>query len=365
MRPQSGMNWGNLLSPAKVLQALRIEGRAVWALRHGLPDVILQFLGGLGDELLLTCVAHELHARNPDLSVWQISAAAELLRGNPDYSLVLDRGYWELRHSNVLGLWRRQLSYSEMLIPGRYEVPPREHILACLCRGAGLSGRVQLRPWISLSDDEVRHGRHAPRQVALQCVGQKTHETWMANKVWYTDRSQEVVDGLARKYPDIRVVQLGTRMDPALRGVLDLRGATSLRQTAAVLCNSECFIGTSGFLAHLARAVDCRSVVIYGGREHSWQSGYPCNENLESHPPCSPCWLWHDCDFDRRCMRDIGVTDVLDAVARVLARWGTSLEVQDVMLAPEDVLTPKSCATVAGSASAKRLVPMDCNRPLP
>ncbi len=355
------MKWSNLLSPSKVAQAIRIESGALWALRHGKPDVILQFLGGLGDELLLTCVAHELRRRRPDVAIWQITAAAELLHGNPDYALILDKGYWALRHSNLLGRWRKSLHYSEMPIPAAYEVPPREHILAILCRNAGLTGVVRLRPWYFRNETDATAGRYASRQIAVQSVGEKGHETWMQNKVWFHDRMQSVIDRLVATLPEYRVLQIGTEKDPLLNGAEDLRGKTTLRQTAAILGQSLCFLGTSGFLAHLARAVDCRSVIIYGGREHAWQSGYSCNENLETRIPCAPCWLWHDCDFDHRCMREVTVQDVLNALERVVARNNQPLEVDEVFLSPSDEPTPKSYPTTPGSQKIANLPPF-CKR---
>ena len=56
---------------------------------------------------------------------------------------------------------------------------------------------------------------------------------------------------------------------PPLKGALDLRGKTGLREAAAILSNSLVFIGQVGFLMHLARAVDCRSVIVYGGQRNS------------------------------------------------------------------------------------------------
>lgn len=259
------MKWSNLLSPSKVAQAIRIESSALWALRHGKPDVILQFLGGLGDELLLTCVAHELRRRKPDVSIWQITAAAELLHGNPDYALILGKRDWALRHSNMLGGRRKSLRYSEMPIASAYEVPPREHILAVLCRTAGIEETVRLRPWYFQSESEGSGGQYGARQVCIQSVGEMTHGSWMQNKVWFHDRLQRVVGEFATRHPDYIVLQVGTTNDPLLEGVTDLRGKTSLRETAAVLSRSHCFVGTSGLLAHLARAVECRSVIIYGG----------------------------------------------------------------------------------------------------
>jgi hypothetical protein len=351
------MRWNNLLSPSKVAQAIRIESGALWSLRHGRPDIILQFLGGLGDELLLTCIAHELRGRRPGVAIWQISSAAELLRGNPDYSLILDSKYRVLRHSNLLGRWRKPLRYSEMPIAAAYEVPPREHILAILCRITGIEGNVKLRPWYFQDESEASGGRYAPRQMCVQSVGDMTHGSWMQNKVWFHDRIQCVIDEFAARHPDCHVLQIGTQNDGLLERVTDLRGKTTLRQTAAVLSQSLCFLGTSGLLAHLARAVECRSVIIYGGREHAWQSGYSCNENLETRMSCAPCWLWHDCDFDHRCMRDITVQHVLNALERVIARNTQPLEVDEVFLCPSDEPKPKSYPTTPGSQKIANLSP--------
>jgi hypothetical protein len=327
------MKWRNLLSPSKVRQALQIEcSAAALIARHGTPSAILHFLGGLGDELLLTCPAREMKKRQPALRIWQISHAAELLRGNLDYAIILGPEFWALRHSNLLEHWRVRLQYAEVLIPGRQDVPPAEHILAILCRQAGLRGRVQLRPWCHLGDSEREAGRLAPRQIGIHSVGDRTHETWMLNKTWFHERFQQVVDEMRRRWPGITLVQLGVVGDPPLKNVVDLRGRTSLRQTAAIISQCESFIGTEGLLVHVARAVNCRSVVIFGGRTLPRQTGYACNENLASQLPCAPCGLWQDCDYDRQCMRMIQVSDVLGAVERALAKHGIPLEVEELDL---------------------------------
>jgi len=357
------MRWKNILSWSKTRKAMSIEWsalRMVW--RHGRPTTVLHFLGGLGDELLLTCVARELKRRNAKHRIWQISAAESLLRGNPDYTLALGSEHWSLRHSNVLERWRVRLSYAEQVLPGVYDVPPREHILAILCRKAGIRGCVKLRPWFHQTRIESAAGRIAQRQISIQSVGRGTHETWMLNKTWFHERFQEVVDVMKKECPGLLVIQLGSGGDFPLDGVMDLRGKTSLRETAAILGCSACFVGTSGLLVHLARAVDCRSVVIYGGREHSWQSGYCCNENLDSQLSCAPCWLWNDCDYERDCMRRISAAQVVAAVERLLARAGGALELEvDEAMIDEDGVhaEPKTTARVPGARIRARHTPFD------
>jgi ADP-heptose:LPS heptosyltransferase len=91
------------------------------------------------------------------------------------------------------------------------------------------------------------------------------------------------------------------------------------------------FVGLVGFLMHLARAVDCRSVIVYGGREWPSISGYTCNENLVSRPPCSPCGLYDGCEYQRACMNEISVDEALAAIRRQVDRWGTPLPIDTAL----------------------------------
>jgi ADP-heptose:LPS heptosyltransferase len=128
------------------------------------------------------------------------------------------------------------------------------------------------------------------------------------------------------------VAQVGGASDPALPGAEDLRGCRDLRHVAAVVANSALFVGMEGFHTHLARAVNCRSVVVYGGYTHPEETGYPCNENLYTELPCSPCWEPSGCNFRRKCLDDISPTDVINAVEKGLARKGQPLEVERAQL---------------------------------
>jgi uncharacterized Fe-S cluster-containing radical SAM superfamily protein len=73
--------------------------------------------------------------------------------------------------------------------------------------------------------------------------------------------------------------------------------------------------------------VECRSVIVYGGREAPWQSGYVANENLFAAVDCAPCWQWNRCDHQRRCLTAITPEEVAAAVDRQLERAGQPLPV--------------------------------------
>jgi hypothetical protein len=221
-----------------------------------------------------------------------------------------------------------------------------------MCRTVHLSGKTQLRPWFFFTEEEKRLAAPVEMQFCVQSVGERTYETWSANKVWFHGRFEEVVGRIRRRWPAAKVIQLGSARDLPLLGADDLRGKTTIRESAILLRQSACFIGTVGFLMHLTRAVDCRSVIVYGGREHAWQDGYPCNENLETRMDCAPCWLDQHCDYHRACMEAITASDVENAVLRLLEWRGQPLEtaIADLDAPPPEPHTYPSKAGWSGIA---------------
>jgi ADP-heptose:LPS heptosyltransferase len=198
---------------------------------------------------------------------------------------------------------------------------------------------VSLRPYLSLSGRERAAGRLTSRQIVVHSSGM-SGEAAMRNKEWFADRFQGVVDALRDTF---NFVQLGAASDPPLDGCIDLRGRTTLRESAAIVSQSVLFLGQVGFPMHLARAVDRPAVIVYGGREMPWQSGYPCNTNLSTPLPCAPCWRWNACDnpIERECMRRIGVDEVVAAVRARAARADEPLEV-DVAVIPRRVVRERA-----------------------
>ena len=71
---------------------------------------------------------------------------------------------------------------------------------------------------------------------------------------------------------------------------------------------------------HLARAVECPAVIVFGGRTAAWQVGYSANMNLGATVPCSPCWKRNTCPHDRQCMDAVGPASVVAAIDQLLAR---------------------------------------------
>jgi hypothetical protein len=285
------------------------------ALQRGCPETILHFGVGPGDDLLCTVVMHELRRRGHD-KLWMMTQNPELFAHNSDVDQVVPIDYRFREYAWVRGKKWHLLEYAHIDVEKDQSEPPKRHILAELCGRLGIQGEITLRPYFQLAEEERTTAAWAQNMIAIQSSG-LGGQMQMRNKQWFPERFQQLVNRFEKQF---HFVQVGSPSDPALAGVTDLRGKTRIRETAAILANCRLFLGNVGFLMHLARAVECPSVIIFGGREAPWQSGYSCNSNLYSAVPCAPCWLWNKCDYNRVCMDNISTAAVIQAVEEMTAR---------------------------------------------
>jgi ADP-heptose:LPS heptosyltransferase len=325
---------GNFRQTGRMAKPLDIAGRVaspfagvINRVRFGFPSRFFQGAGRIGDDLLCTTVLRELRKRGKR-SLAVVTRNPALFEKNPDVEKIIRQNDTSLNRWGRAGLPVVKLMHTGYDPAHDLDLPPDEHILIRMCRLAGVTGPVELRPYIFLTPAELAAGKIADNQVAVQSTGLAAPFA-LQNREWYPQRFQELC---AELRSDVRVVQIGSSSDMKLEGAIDLRGKTNLRQTAAVLANSLVFIGLVGFIMHLARAVDCRSVIIYGGREKPSITGYVANKNLYHQVRCAPCWLRNACEFNRKCMDMVTVDQVIAATADQITRFGTLLEVQTAKL---------------------------------
>ena len=301
----------------------------LWGLKfltnYGIPAKAFHFGGGLGDHLLCSSVFHELGKRGIQ-KCWMLSHYPEIFQNNP-YGLQVVPDDWK-----TIKLLEKIKRPSTLLYYGKWIGdndkidPPKKHIIAEILQKCDITGDVCLRPyWYG----DTQANTSVPKKDYICVQSTKTYSsTLMLNKQWDEDSLNEAINSLKDRY---ELVQLGTLEEPRLHNTIDQRNIC-LSDTAKLLANAKFFIGQVGFLMHLARAVDTRSVIIYGGREKAWQSGYPCNENIESSPSCSPCWQNNQCDYQRQCLSAISTQDLLRGVDRLEARLSQELEVDTAFL---------------------------------
>ena len=319
------------------------------ATRAPRPSFLLYFGFAPGDDLLCTAMLRELRKRGRG-GLMMISNHRELFIGNNDPAYV--RPLWRRysMDSSTVSICRRftQIWGGEFKRP-HYALldgedrskPPSRHIIAEVCADVGITGPVAVRPYLTLTDEERQSAGWARGRIVVQSSGMAARHP-VRNKQWPQERFQGVVDAL---HEQVEFIQLGATTDPSLRHVKDMRGATSIRETAAILYNARLYVGTVGFLMHLARAVECPGVIVFGGREAPWQSGYICNLNLYTALPCAPCWRWSSCDFDRKCMSDISVADVVFAIHQMMERPRGPLAIETVEIGTDSPEKPYPRAT--------------------
>lgn len=281
--------------------------------RWGFPRRSLVFGPlSLGDDLLCTAVLREARRRGAPYAI--MTARPELFLGNDDPERILPIDDDFIAGLRRLGA-RVVQPYYVCTDPSdpRRDVLPGRHIIAEMCAAVGLRGEIALRPYLHLAPAEIDAGRRFPRQITIHSSGLNAaipYET----KEWGAARFVEVARELSAH---AKLVQVGAANDPPLPVDLDLRGRTGLRDAAAILAASEVFIGLEGFLAHLARAVDCPAVVVMGGRAATDVFGYPANRNLAAFPSCAPCGLRVGCRHGLACLDAIPPAAVA-AAARAL-----------------------------------------------
>ena len=291
------------------------EDRRTRAAYRDVRHVVYFGSTGIGDELLLSAPLHELRQRGTS-GLCVLTSRRDLFDHSPDVDFARPVDYADLAFLPRIGVRVSHTNYIDEHRAPDIDVPPAAHLIADMCRRCGLSGNVILRPWFWLNDAERAASERWHGCIAVQS-SRVSASMAIGNKEWLPARFQAVISTLASRH---RIVQLGLCEDPPFVGAEDMRGRTTLRETATILAGARAFIGLVGFLMHLARSVDCPAVILYGGREHPDQSGYSCNENLYSAVPCAPCWRWNSCDYDHRCMTMIEPADVLAAVDRLFAR---------------------------------------------
>ena len=125
------------------------------------PSCVYHGGGGIGDDLLCTCVFRELKKRGQTNLVFR-THYRELFRGNPDVDAVIRKKIPLFAGMMVHGLNLFQLTYF---------VPLKEHFLASMCRMAGVAGEVTLRPYLFLRPAELAAGRLFDRQIVIQSAG--------------------------------------------------------------------------------------------------------------------------------------------------------------------------------------------------
>ncbi|MDA8415079.1 MAG: glycosyltransferase family 9 protein [Desulfobacteraceae bacterium] len=107
---------------------------------------------------------------------------------------------------------------------------------------------------------------------------------------------------------------------------LNLAGLTSLAETAAVIQKSSLLLSGDSGVLHIAVGLGVPTVSLFGpGRAKKWAPQGERHIVINKELPCSPCTSFGNtppCPIDARCMSDITVDEVVNAVTMLLTSTG-------------------------------------------
>jgi len=244
-----------------------------------------------GDIVVLTAAIRDLHAAYPGEFETDVRTPCPALwENNPHLTPLRDDGETE-HHTIGYPLIHRSNTHPHHFLDGFREDLAR--IVGKLIPAGPFKGDIHIsdaeRGWMS----QVEEIKGPGTRYWLIVSGGKRDFT---AKWWDVERWQAVVDHFAGR---ILFVQVGESKHhhPSLRGVLDLRGKTDLRQLVRLVYHSDGVACPVTALMHLAAAVPTKPgrslnrpcVVVAGGREPSQWEKYPHHRYLETNGALRCC----------------------------------------------------------------------------
>lgn len=194
--------------------------------------------------------------------------------------------------------------------------------------GGFLNVGVDFRPKIfgDVAATKAKFGLDRGPYITLQ-RGAGNDRPNEATKLWPLEKYVELVAALRRKYPGVKIVQLGSAATWAIEGVdADLRGKTDFEELKILLKDAVCHFDGECGLVHLRRFLGGGpSVVVFGPTSEEFFA-YPENVNLGANACPGGC-EWLTATYVERCPRGcdrcerlaaISVEDALRGVAEAV-----------------------------------------------
>ena len=234
---------------------------------------------------MLTAAIRDLHKNNPDQFITDVrTPCAPLWENNPWITPLDDNDPqaetincdYPLIHQSNTGPWHFIHGFTQFLA---------KHL------------NVNIAPTVFKGDIHISDLEKSWVSQVAEIVGQEI-PFWIITaggkndftiKWWDQQRYQQVVDHFKGK---ILFVQVGAKEHnhPPLKGVLDLRGKTDLRQVVRLVYHAQGVLCPVTFFMHLAAAVPVKQgmpksrpcVVVAGGREPSQWEAYPQHQFIHT-----------------------------------------------------------------------------------
>lgn len=248
-----------------------------------MEKIILRNMLSPGDVVMLTAAVRDLHAAYPGRFVTDVRTPCPAFwEHNPYLTPLAENDPDVLRIDCHYPLIHRSNHAPYHFIHGFIEYLNERldlKIKPTAFRG-DLHLTTQEKSWYSQVEEIVKE----PVPFWIVVSGGKRDYTV---KWWQGQRYQEVVDHFSGRIQFVQVGEAGHE-HPSLRGVIDLRGKTDLRQLVRLVYHAQGVLCPVTLHMHLAAAVEVRPempknrpcVVIAGGREPPHWEAYPHHQYL-------------------------------------------------------------------------------------
>jgi ADP-heptose:LPS heptosyltransferase len=238
-----------------------------------------------GDIVMLTAAVRDLHLCHPGEFVTDVRTPCPALWQNNPYITPLDEEDPEVE----LVQCNYPLIHQSNQLPYHFIhgfMQDLNQKLGLSIRPTAFKGDIYIseeeKEW--MASVEAEQGENRP--FWLVTAGGKMDFTI---KWWSQERYQQVVDHFRGRIEFVQVGEAHHR-HPALEGVVDLRGATNLRQLVLLMYQAQGALSSVSLLMHLAAALETRPgmpqnrpcVVVAGGREPPQFVAYPHHQFIHT-----------------------------------------------------------------------------------
>lgn len=329
---------------------------------RNIPESIFSILlirpGGIGDAVLLVPAIQALKEKFPDARITVLAERrnsavfklcpvvdkillydrpSELLRAVLDaYDVTIDTEQWHrlsavvarMTHAPVLigyatnersRLFSHRIQYSHE----EYEAVSFLNLIAPLnVQSAFVTKRFLVVPEISAAAVSEHLADLGSSSFVTIFPGASIPE-----RRWGTDRFRKVAERIS--VSGLKVVVVGGKEDQSQGEAivsdglgLNLAGRTSLAETAAVIDKSALLVSGDSGVLHIAVGLGKPTVSLFGpGRAKKWAPRGDRHIVINKELSCSPCTTFGTtpaCPINARCMSDITVDEVVNAVKMLL-----------------------------------------------
>ncbi|MBS0620719.1 MAG: lipopolysaccharide heptosyltransferase II [Verrucomicrobia bacterium] len=185
-------------------------------------------------------------------------------------------------------------------------------------------------PRLYVSPKEVEEAQELLSRYGISpgsvIVGINPGATYGSAKCWLPERFRDVTSRLIKER-DVHVVYFGDSATVSLVNeicaglpsrVVNLAGATSLRELAALISLCDVLLTNDSGPMHIADALGTPIVALFGSTSEIVTGPYRSGVVVHKHVSCSPCYQ-RTCPIDFKCMKQIEAGEVYEAIVKILS----------------------------------------------